>query len=890
MNKNKYFSVFLSYLLTLCMALSCATAAFADSIDANGTTVNQNLGDITVAVTGTSDGLGLDVTAKNGGTADIIAGSVEVQAADGSAAGVLAWGTTADSSVTVTIENGVTATSENNSASGAQIHATTGDTSVTVNGDVVTTGKTYASGVGASEGEALSLTVNGDVTATSDGGVSAVFAGRGDDVTVTVSGNVIADAGTGTAEGIYVLNDVVEGLSATVNVGGEVKAESDTGTAFGIYAHSEKNAESHVTTGSITATSGTNNATGILVQSSMEQQSADFTVNGDLTVKGGAEAVGVAIAESANTDITINGNVDVSGVASSSAYPVSTTAVSVARAQDSSVTVNGDVTAAAVTDGAEGVHVFANVLDGLDSTVTVSGNVTATSQHGEAYGVTADIAKDSEIEITIGGNVSANSEDEAATGISAVTSEDGETEITVDGTVSAESGKGSAYGVSATASTDGEVEVTVGKGINVRNNSNNNSTGITADATHDSEIEITVESGGVSVTSTAGQNSNGIYAYAHSGSEISMDITGDVRSEAESSTGILANSGGEGSSTDITVHGNVEAVSNPDTPGASYGIMAMADAGASTTVTVDGNVTATLAGIHLIATDDSSSGQTETILVNIGGDLTSGDYAIIVNDRPSNTAALDAVVAGTVHGDKGPIVVSPLVDADELTLTLWQVDIPEDGDIIKELNAGPGGEAASTEKTKEMEQNILYIIKVEEPTGASIKLNGTSESHGWQTAKEGETVTMIISVEEGYKLKGAYNGLGERIPLQIDKDGNYYVEVPRGGGVYLTAELNELFKPGQWWFGETAPVTVSFDFDGGKIGEDEGPLVIDTWIGNYIHLPQAPEKDGCTFAYWKEILPEEESEAEPLQYKAGQSLKILGDMRFIAVWEESETL
>ncbi len=345
-----------------------------------------------------------------------------------------------------------------------------------------------------------------------------------------------------------------------------------------------------------------------------------------------------------------------------------------------------------------------------------------------------------------------------------------------------------------------------------------------------------------------------------------MEITGDVVSEAELAAGIVANYHDE-ATTEIEIEGAVKALGAD--PSDSTGITAVADGGSSTTVTVDEDVTSSGTGVNIIVTDDSSSGLTETVLVNIGGDLTAGsDLALVVNDCPDNTAAIDVVVAGTVHGDDGTIVISPDVDADELTLTLWQVDIPEDGDIIKEFNAGPDGEPASTEKTKEMEQNILYIIKVEEPTGASISLNGTSESHGWQTAKEGETVTMIISVEEGFKLIGAYNGLGERIPLQIDKDGNYYVEVPRGGGVYLTAELDELFKAGPWWYGETAPVTVSFDLDGGKIGEDEGPLVIDTWI----HLPQAPEKEGCTFAYWKEILPEEEPETEPLKYRAGQPL------------------
>ena len=88
----------------------------------------------------------------------------------------------------------------------------------------------------------------------------------------------------------------------------------------------------------------------------------------------------------------------------------------------------------------------------------------------------------------------------------------------------------------------------------------------------------------------------------------------------------------------------------------------------------------------------------------------------------------------------------------------------------------------------------------------------------------------------------------------------------------------------------TFSVTVSFDLDGGKIGEDEGPIAIETWIGNYIHLPEAPEKEGAAFQYWKEILPEENEEREPLQYKAGQSYQVLGDTRFIAVWDSSETL
>ena len=48
-----------------------------------------------------------------------------------------------------------------------------------------------------------------------------------------------------------------------------------------------------------------------------------------------------------------------------------------------------------------------------------------------------------------------------------------------------------------------------------------------------------------------------------------------------------------------------------------------------------------------------------------------------------------------------------------------------------------------------------------------------------------------IAVPDGYTLTGAYNGEGEKIALEKDADGNYYVVVPRGGGVYLSVELEK---------------------------------------------------------------------------------------------------
>ena len=40
----------------------------------------------------------------------------------------------------------------------------------------------------------------------------------------------------------------------------------------------------------------------------------------------------------------------------------------------------------------------------------------------------------------------------------------------------------------------------------------------------------------------------------------------------------------------------------------------------------------------------------------------------------------------------------------------------------------------------------------------------------------------VVDVNSGYELKGAYNGMGEKVPLQKDNDGNWYVIVPTQRG------------------------------------------------------------------------------------------------------------
>ena len=62
-------------------------------------------------------------------------------------------------------------------------------------------------------------------------------------------------------------------------------------------------------------------------------------------------------------------------------------------------------------------------------------------------------------------------------------------------------------------------------------------------------------------------------------------------------------------------------------------------------------------------------------------------------------------------------------------------------------------------------------------------------------AKEGDNVILKIAIADGYKLNGAYNGLGEKVALLQDSNGDYYVIVPKGGGVYLSADVSKIASP-----------------------------------------------------------------------------------------------
>ena len=185
-------------------------------------------------------------------------------------------------------------------------------------------------------------------------------------------------------------------------------------------------------------------------------------------------------------------------------------------------------------------------------------------------------------------------------------------------------------------------------------------------------------------------------------------------------------------------------------------------------VNVDGNIYANGGGII--------AGQCGKYLVN--GDVTSVEAdGLSLGDASGHTAVL---ITGTLSaGRNGVSGLSNEGVRNNSELTVWKITAEE------EMFYGDDGTFA--EKTN-------YIVKVKEGqedliTVTKSDLSPLDKDFGYSIAHQGDRlrVTVPTSVEECKKYK-AYNGTGaDRQELPEDSSG-YYLDVEKGGGIYLSVE------------------------------------------------------------------------------------------------------
>ncbi len=474
-------------------------------------------------------------------------------------------------------------------------------------------------------------------------------------------------------------------------------------------------------------------------------------------------------------------------------------------------------------------------------------------------------------------------------------------------------------GVVATADEEGEASVTIKNDVTVTADGDGGATGAYAGAGSDGVAEVEV---GGDVSATAEKETvMGIAASANGGSaEVETEGNVTAKSEEGDVIGLYAESSDGLSETEAG--GDVSAVSRS---GAAIGVGAVSTGGLSTGE-VDGSVTARsgereASGVYAWVEDDgeavvkvggdikaegksdymsdspydlvsgivadlSNGSEKAKITVIAGGDVTGTDTGLlVVNDSDEETKAVaDIIVEGTLGSGSGTaVLLSEKVTADNVRLTIWKLD----GDVKQVVEqADTSLQAVSTDVTRAVEKNINYIIAVK--PGQEDIFRGTAD-----TAKEGETVIVRINVPSGYRLNAAYNGKGERVPLLKDANGNYYVEVKRGGGIYLSACLKALPSEScqaRYMTGGcaiTEMVKITYDLDGGVMPDgDRGPVIKKVPAGTMLELMEKPAKEGYVFDYWK-CDDKDVTVKNPKDKFCAEK-----DMKFTAVWKtaaEAET-
>lgn len=440
------------------------------------------------------------------------------------------------------------------------------------------------------------------------------------------------------------------------------------------------------------------------------------------------------------------GNVEAEASSESGGY-VSAVALQAGADQGGSVQV--EITGNAVADASTGNGIADAIAvdawaqgSGSQVTVNVEGDAMASAKLTEqdptgfgVRGVYADAMDGGQVTISVGGKAGAEGNPENLTYVQSVQAE--------------------AYGQ------DSVVQVTVGQGAEGQ---------VTAISGNDARTLVTVQEGGVEAVS------QGVYG---------------------------ASAGGE---TEIRIGGEILAVDSEDLPGIAYGVTLAAESGGEVKATFDGPITAVVSqsAEESYATGlgvSNEEGVIETIV--IGDILAMGaesSYGIAVFSGENQQT--DILVDGTVSGESAAVLlVSPETQIGEnVTLTVWEL-VPnaenalitrsedEEKAVGSEAEGEGGDTAAGQVQDREAEKAVQYIIRVRTGQEEIISTEGTFTHNGYNVAREGDTVTLKLTIPDGYSIREAYGDVDQSVRLLKDAQGNYYLQVPRGGAVELSVKL-----------------------------------------------------------------------------------------------------
>jgi len=383
--------------------------------------------------------------------------------------------------------------------------------------------------------------------------------------------------------------------------------------------------------------------------------------------------------------------------------------------------------------------------------------------------------------VEVDGNISAESTGGSVEGGYVGTSDGGEAALVVNGNISA-TGKTWTGGFAIYANSDSSADVLINGDISATS-TDEFAVGFQMNANGEAVANALING---DITAT-GETSDGVEIFNNSGT-LTLTVVGDVTSN---DTGIEANSGNwlyeylEGT---IEVDESELTYYSIDKDG-KYTWKEYIHKDGDKEIHYDEN------GNQWILKTPEGEPETTTS-IEVIGDVTGSDDAVILNVN-GEKAKIDMIVDGTLSGEENGVVLKAETVTDNIALTVWEIKPNEEGAVASRQTGiwtedEKGKWSTTTVEDEAFEQQIQYIIRVEQPTKGSVDTLGTTEYEGYNVAKEGQTVTLKVNVPAGYRLKNAYNGTDTKVQLAKDGNGDYYLIVPRGGAVTLSVTLERI--------------------------------------------------------------------------------------------------
>lgn len=196
--------------------------------------------------------------------------------------------------------------------------------------------------------------------------------------------------------------------------------------------------------------------------------------------------------------------------------------------------------------------------------------------------------------------------------------------------------------------------------------------------------------------------------------------------------------------------------------------------GSASTLTCHGDVTSlNIGGV----VDAENNGK---VTINIYGNIEGDNEGVDFNTK--NLGIVDMLVTDVISGFNSIGINQDSVD--NAKLTVWKLEKDPSGKYVKKLSSFDDKYVGG------FLDKINYIIKFSDNVTLK-KSNGQelNKSHGYLVAREREKI-IIGTNQNGKYIVKAYNN-GEAI-TDVDENENFYINVKRGGGVFLTVETDDI--------------------------------------------------------------------------------------------------